>query len=104
LGTYRGRLDIIADVLLVVSVDAKKTQIMYGANLSYRVLKRYLAETTAACLISFEDARKCYVLTDKGREFLGAYQKYSRISKHVEKRLSDVHAKEKLLYSLCSGE
>jgi predicted transcriptional regulator len=104
LGTYRGRLNIIADVLLVVSRDAKKTQIMYGANLSYRVLERYLAEITAACLISFKNERKCYVLTDKGREFLEAYQKYSKISRHVAKRLSDVHAKETFLSSLCSGE
>jgi predicted transcriptional regulator len=104
LGTYRTRLAIIADVLLVASGDAKKTQIMYGANLSYKVLQRYLAEITAASLINFDDERKCYVLTDKGREFLEVYQEYSRTSKHVEKKLNDVHAKQKFLYSLCSDE
>ena len=44
MGNYRGKLDIIADILRVVSGNAKKTQIMYQANLSYRVLQKYLAE------------------------------------------------------------
>ncbi len=64
MGNYRGRLDIIADILNVASRDAKKTQIMYQANLSYKVLQRYLADVARAQLISFEDARQLYSLTD----------------------------------------
>jgi predicted transcriptional regulator len=51
-------LDIIADILQVVSQNAKKTQIMYQANLSYRVLQRYLRNITEASLIDFEDRWK----------------------------------------------
>lgn len=104
MGSYRGRLDIIADILHVVSGYAKKTQIMYQANLSYKVLQRYLAETTASSLICFEDGKKCYMLTEKGREFLLAYQEYAKRSRRVEKRLNDVQAKERFLEGLCSGE
>ena len=104
MGNYRGRLDIIADILNVASRDAKKTQIMYQANLSYKVLQRYLAEVAAAQLISFEDAKQCYSLTDKGREFLEAYEKYSKTNKHVEKKLNDVATKRKVLEELCPGE
>jgi predicted transcriptional regulator len=100
---YRNRFDIIADMLNVASGRAKKTQIMYQANLSYRVLQRYLAEITAASLIDFHDERRCYMLTDKGREFLAAYQEYARRSKHLEKGLNDVQAKERFLEGLCSG-
>ena len=99
---YRGRLDIIADILHVVSGNARKTQIMYQANLSYRVLQKYLAEITEASLINFEDKRRCYILTVKGREFLNAYQEYSKTNKYMEKRLDDVRTKEKVLNELCS--
>jgi predicted transcriptional regulator len=101
---YRGRLDIIADILHVVSGNAKKTQIMYQANLSYKVLQKYLAEITGASLISFEDERRCYILTAKGREFLDAYQEYSKTNRHVEKRLDDVRTRKKVLEELCSSE
>jgi predicted transcriptional regulator len=104
LGNYRGRLDIIADILNVASRDAKKTQIMYQANLSYKVLQRYLGEVAAAQLISFEDSKQCYSLTDKGREFLEAYEKYSKTSKHVEKKLNDVATRRRVLEKLCPDE
>ncbi len=104
MGNYRGRLDIIADILNVVSKDAKKTQIMYQANLSYKVLQRYLAEVARAQLVSFEDAKKRYFLTDKGREFLEAYVKYSKTNKHIEKRLGDVATKRRILEGLCPDD
>jgi predicted transcriptional regulator len=103
LGSYRSRLDIIADVLRVVSGVARKTHIMYQANLSFKVLEKYLAEVTGASLVCFEDGKRCYVLTDKGREFLEAYEKYSRTNRHVTKRLNDVRTKRQLLEGLCSG-
>ena len=104
MGNYRSRFDIIADILHVVKGDdgAKKTQIMYGANLSYKVLKRYLAEVLEACLIKFEKGRRCYVLTTKGREFLERYHEYSKRNKHVTQQLETMKAKKKLLEKLCS--
>ena len=52
---YRNRLDIIADVLEVAKGGARKTQIMYGANLSYRLLTRYLKEVMDTGLVKRED-------------------------------------------------
>jgi predicted transcriptional regulator len=100
MGNYRGRLDIIADILNVASRDAKKTQIMYQANLSYKVLQRYLEEVASAQLICFEDVKQCYTLTEKGRKFLEAYEKYSRTNKTMEKKLNDVATKRKFLEKL----
>ena len=42
MGRYRNKLRIIADILLIACRRARKTQIMYQANLSYRLLCRYL--------------------------------------------------------------
>jgi predicted transcriptional regulator len=102
LGSYRGKLDIIADILRVAMGNAKKTQIMYQANLSYKVLQRYLAEIIEASLISFEDKKHRYILTAKGREFLDAYQEYSKINRHVEKQLKDIRTSKRALERLIS--
>ena len=104
MGSYRSQLDIIADILRVVSQDAKKTQIMYQANLSYRVLQRYLRRVTEASLVDFEDEANCYVLTSKGEEFLEAYKKYSKTNKTLEKRVNEANNKRKNLEALCSSE
>jgi predicted transcriptional regulator len=103
LRNYRSRLDIIADILGVVSGEARKTQIMYRANLSYAVMQKYLAEITEASLISFEGDRLCYSLTDKGRDFLRTYQEYSKTNKHAEKQLKEAHIRKDVLNRLCSG-
>lgn len=97
MGNYRGRLDIIADILKVVSQNPKKTHIMYQANLSYKVLKKYLRKMNEASLINFVCEKQCYALTVKGRDFLDAYNEYSRHSKKLEKRLSEINSKKKVL-------
>jgi predicted transcriptional regulator len=99
--TYRDRLDIIADILAVVSREAKKTQIMYQANLSYKVLQRYLSEILEASLVTYQDITQLYLLTNKGQEYLTAYKEYVRCSKSMEKRLTDFSVKKKILEELC---
>ena len=99
--TYRDRLDIIADILNVVSREAKKTQIMYQANLSYKVLQRYLTDIVDASLIFFEESNQRYLLTGKGQEYLDAYKDYSRCSRTMEKRLNEFSSKRKVLENLC---
>ena len=98
---YRSRFDIIADMLNVISGRAKKTQIMYQANLSYRLLQKYLAEVRRSSLVTFERKERCYVLTDKGKEFLQEYKEYSKRAGYVEKHLNHFKTEEKILAKLC---
>ena len=100
MGSYRGKLDIIADILTVASQKPKKTQIMYQANLSFRVLQKYLAEMTGASLICFVDETRCYALTSKGEEFLAAYLQYSKSNRHAEKMIDEVNSKKQTLEKL----
>ncbi len=104
MGNYRDRLDIIADILNVASQAAKKTQIMYQANLSYKVLQRYLSEIVDASLIKFENNNQSYKLTFKGQEYLNAYRNYSRSNKNMERHLNDFSLKKKILENLCPGK
>lgn len=101
MANYRQRIDIIADILEVVSLDAKKTQIMFKANLSYKVLIKYLSEILEASLITFEQERRCYTLTNKGHDFLETYKVYCKTNKHIEKRLNYVLDTKKTLDKLC---
>ena len=101
MGTYRSRLEIIADMLHVASGGAKKTEIMYRANLSYKLLMKYLSEVKRAYLVSFERKQRCYMLTSKGKEFLETYKEYARRNKYVEKGLNDVDGKRRMLEQMC---
>ena len=103
LASYRRRLDIIADILNVIGEGAKKTQVMYGANLSYKLLMKYLDHVVAARFACFEEGRACYVVTVKGRVFLEKYREYQRRNRSVERTLNDVNSKRKSLEKLCSS-
>ncbi|MGD6808996.1 MAG: winged helix-turn-helix domain-containing protein [Candidatus Bathyarchaeia archaeon] len=104
MGIYRDRLAIIADILEVANRSVKKTQIMYQANLSYKVLQKYLTELSEATLLEFQEAKQSYLVTSKGKEFLQTYREYSKNNKSIEKRQSIVNDKRKALDDLCSNK
>lgn len=74
---------------------------MYQANLSYKVLQRYLAEIVDAQLVTFESQDQRYKLAIKGEEYLDAYKDYARCSRNMEKHLNDFSVKKKVLENLC---
>lgn len=91
MGKYRNRLQIVADVLSVTMEGAKKTQIMYQANLSYSLLNRYLAEVMKAGLVNFEGSADLYKLTRKGRHFLKKFNEYSGQHRWLEEQLNNAY-------------
>ena len=101
MGSYRCKLDIIADILTVATRKPKKTQIMYQANLSFRVLQKYLAEISGASLICFEDETQCYALTVKGQrvswKLTGSIQRQTGT---LRKLIGEVNSKKQILENL----
>jgi len=89
MGSYRSRLEIVADVLSVVRGGARKTHVMYHANLSYALLLRYLRLVMGAGLVASRNDDS-YVLTQRGREFLDKFRGYSERRKDLEKILEKV--------------
>jgi predicted transcriptional regulator len=69
----RGKLEIIADILLVARRGAKKTAIVYNANLNFDRVGKYLSYLEEKGLI--ENTGREYKTTEKGKEFLRDYQK-----------------------------
>lgn len=68
-------MDIIADILRIARKGAKKTRIVYGANLNFKLLNEYLERLEEAGLIT-DDQEKRGMLktTDKGRKYLQHYE------------------------------
>ena len=80
MGKNRDGLNIVADVLESAESGASKTHIMFQANLSFKLLEKYLSTTVTAGLIRVEDGT--YALTDHGREFLKLYSSFHE--RHVQ--------------------
>lgn len=97
---YRDKLRIVADILSIADDRAKKTRIMYQANLSYRLLCRYLDQVVDAELVKLEDSDR-YVLTAKGREFLTRHGEYSKRCKSLEKQSNHVNNEKVALERMC---
>jgi predicted transcriptional regulator len=73
----RGRMDIIADILSVAREEAKKTQIVYTANLNFKRVDAYLHYLVGKRLI--ENTGEVYKTTEKGKEFLHDYKKMKEL-------------------------
>ena len=73
---------------------------MYQANLSYKLLCRYLGEVLDAGLVRFENEER-YVLTTKGREFLERHQEYSERCKNLEEHLNSLNGEKVALEKMC---
>jgi predicted transcriptional regulator len=100
---YRSKLQIIADILVVAGKGAKKTRIMYQANLSYELLKRYLAETLEAGLISINKDAKSYAITQKGEVFLKKYDEYCERRTRLQEHVKNARKDEMVLEMMCSN-
>ncbi len=93
---YRTRLQIIAEILEIVREGAKKTHIMYQANLSYKLLVKYLNEVLECGLVRV-NKEDCYVVAPKGKKFLKRFNSYEERRDHVKDELKMVKEEKALL-------
>lgn len=73
----RNNLDVDADILRVAQKQsgAMKTQIVYGANLNFKIVKRYLSGLIRRGLL--EPSGTLYYPTERATAFLEAYETIS---------------------------
>jgi predicted transcriptional regulator len=67
---YRGRTEIVGNILEAANGRATKTKIMYTAFLSYNQLKEYLTFLIENNLIECLEGTQTYKTTEKGLNFL----------------------------------
>jgi len=75
----RNSLEIIAEILRLARKGARKTRIVYGANLNFKMLEEYLTRLESRGLVSSpRNNGGLITTTEKGREFLRQFQELSR--------------------------
>ena len=67
---YRGRTEILGNILDAANGGATKTKIMYQAFLSYAQLKEYLSILIDNNLIEYSNGTQTFKTTEKGLNFL----------------------------------
>ncbi len=71
----RNNLDICADILRVSRGGAKKTHLVYKANLNFNIVKKYIRGLTESGLLEKNGER--FYVTDEGNLFIDRYNKLS---------------------------
>jgi predicted transcriptional regulator len=99
MGKHRDGLDIVADVLKAAIEGAGKTRIMYRANLSYKLLGKYLEATVERGFLRSDGSR--FELTESGKDFLERYDRFNDQYSKVQGSLKDLNGERQTLQRLC---
>jgi predicted transcriptional regulator len=71
----RDRVEIMAEILCLCSKPQTKTQVMYGTNLSWRMLQHYLFQLQKLDLLEINEKSAKYLTTQRGKEFIKKWKK-----------------------------
>ena len=69
----RDSKDIEADILRIAETGARKTQIVYQANLNFKIVKRYLKRLIEQGYLEHLVHDSLFQTTSRGKEFLRRY-------------------------------
>jgi predicted transcriptional regulator len=98
----RCSLDIVRAMLFIASVRSRKTKIMYGSNLSFHQVEKYLRFLLRSGLLE-HDVDSGYLITALGREFLSLYEEYLErsnvIRQEVERNTKDRQQLENMCFN-----
>ena len=99
MGKNRDRLSIVASILDAANSGATKTRIMFKANLSFKLLEKYLDAVVGARLLQVEGST--YSVTESGKEFVRRYNDYHERYVEAEKFLEGLSSEREKLARLC---
>jgi len=99
---YRSKLEIRADILGVAKDGAKKTDILYQANLSYKVLKKYLHDLLEGGMLHIDRYSGKFFTTYRGEKYRKEILKLEKRHKRLLKRKEELD-KEKDVFLVNLG-
>ncbi len=71
----RSKIEISADILKVAMGGARKSHIVYKANLNFQIIKNYLKELINSGLLQYPtNGSKLYTTTEKGIQYINYYE------------------------------
>jgi len=97
---HRNKLEIAKDMLAIATVKVRKTRIMYQANLSYRLLEKYLNSLLEGGLMECDDD-SFYSITSRGREFVQIYEGYLERRRRISEEVKRVRKDRLRLENMC---
>ncbi|MCW4005710.1 MAG: winged helix-turn-helix domain-containing protein [Candidatus Bathyarchaeota archaeon] len=98
----RDKLRLIAAILEAAGSGSPKTRIMHAANLSFKLLEKYLK--TALKLNFVKRDRSLYQLTAKGKDFLSQYSSFQLHCRDVQLVMTELETEKAALEKLCSSD
>ena len=75
----RDRIEIMAEILELCLAPTSKTRVMYGTNLSWKMLQHYLAHMQERRLLEVRKRLKKYITTEKGRDFIEKWRELKEL-------------------------
>ena len=69
----------MAEILGLCSEPRTKTHVMYGTNLSWKMLQYYLSELQSLELLEVHNNSTKYVVTMRGREFVEKWKELQQL-------------------------
>ena len=99
MGKNRDRLSLVAAILQASNGGATKTRIMLNANLSFKLLEKYLY--SAIRLGFIQQIESHFTLTMKGREFLNEYKNLHQEHTAALRYFMELRHKRTLLERQC---
>jgi len=75
----RDHLEIMAEILSLCKQPQTKTRVMYGTNLSYKMLQRYLSELQSRGFLEVHHSLTKYVASRKGLNFLEKWRELEEL-------------------------
>ncbi len=76
---YRGRTEIVSNILDAANGGATKTKIMYKSFLSYNQLREYLSVLVENNLIEYLEGTKTFKTTEKGLNLLKMHNEMAEL-------------------------
>jgi predicted transcriptional regulator len=100
LGKNRDRLSLVAAILDAAGYGSTKTHVMIVANLSYKLLEKYLTEALNLGFVQRVGSK--YSLTEQGRDFLKRYKQLQDKYLRVEQEFTSLMNRREMLERMCA--
>ena len=82
MGKKRSDIEILADILRVANDGAKKSHIVYKANLNFKIVRNYLNILKNSGLITVPEGNsRIFRTTEKGFEYLNHFEAFKNYLK-----------------------
>jgi len=101
---HRSEEEIVANILIIAIDGARKTHIMYKANLSHFLTTKYLNALLEQSLIQYNQEAKKYQLTITGKRYLEEFSEYKDTKDVLTLHTSMIEEKRNLLIQMLNNE